>query len=331
MSKVLVRILLLTVCLVLLTGLGGYFYMFQMPGTSYDQEPPELTSTEQTQKKRLRDHVETLAQDIGNRSLRKYDSLQQAQRYIQETFQNFGYDPTVRTFEVEGKEVANLEVKRPGNTKPNEIVVIGAHYDTVSNPGADDNASGVSGLLELSRRFRNRHPERTLRFVAFVNEEPPYYQTEKMGSLVYARRARERNENIVAMVSLEMLGYFSEEQGSQTYPFPVSTFYPDTGDFIAFVGNVSNRSLVRRSIGVFRRHARISSEGGALPGYLPGVGSSDHWAFWQEEFPAIMVTDTAMFRNPNYHTSDDLPETLDFVKMTRVVEGLEKVVEDLSF
>ena len=181
----------------------------------------------------------------------------------------------------------------------------------------------------LARAFAGRTPTRTLRLVFFVNEEPPHFQTEHMGSWVYAKQCRKRNENVVAMLSLETIGYYSDDKGTQKYPRPLSLFYPSRGNFIAFVGNVSSRRLVRQVVGSFRRHARFPSEGGAIPGFVPGVGWSDHWSFWQEGYEAVMVTDTAPFRYPHYHLPSDGPDKLDYERTALLVSGLERVVEDL--
>lgn len=305
--------------------------MFSMPGSSYDGTAPALDEQQEDRRDRLERHVRTLAGDIGVRNVFHPGQLDRARNYIVEQWSGMGYEPTPRTFTVRNETVANLEVERSGTTHPDEIILIGAHYDTVSTPGADDNASGVAALLELARAFRDRSPQRTLRFVAFVNEEPPFYRTEgEMGSWVYARRAREEGENIRAMISLEMLGYYRDEDGSQNYPFPLSLLYPSRGDFIGFVGNYSNRQLLRRCLGTFREHATIPSEGGAPPGWISGVGWSDHWSFWQEGYPGIMVTDTAVFRNPHYHAPTDRPDTLDYTAMTQVVDGLEPVLTELA-
>ena len=229
----------------------------------------------------------------------------------------------------------NLAAEISGTSRADEIIVIGGHYDSVlveslPCPGANDNASGAAATLALARAFAELTPQRTVRFVLFVNEEPPFFQNPFMGSWIYAKRCRERDENIVAMFSLETIGYYSDERGSQKYPFPLGLLYPSTGNFIAFVGNVGSRKLVRESIGSFRRHAEFPSEGGALPGSMPGVGWSDHWAFWQEGYPALMVTDTAPFRYPHYHQASDTPDKLDYDRMSRVVDGLERVVSDLA-
>jgi hypothetical protein len=324
------RVGLLLVAISVLLG-GVNCTMFSMPGTSFEGPAPALDSQQTKLRDRLHQHVLTLAGDIGDRNIFNPEHLRRARVYILDQWQKMGYAPTERTFAVDNHTVANLEVEIEGGTHPDEIVLIGAHYDTAMNPGADDNASGVAGLLELSRMFANQTTGRTLRFVAFVNEEPPFYrEEEKMGSRVYARRARQRNEQIVSMLSLEMIGYFSDREESQDYPFPLSLIYPSRGNFIGFVSNFSNRHLVSRCIRTFRQNATIPSEGGAPPGWMSGVGWSDHWSFWQEDYPALMVTDTALFRNPNYHSSSDRPETLDYGSMTRVIEGLQPVVSELA-
>ncbi len=210
-------------------------------------------------------------------------------------------------------------------------MVVGAHYDSVAGTrGANDNASGTAAVLEVARLLAGRDLARTVRFVAFVNEEPPYFKTEQMGSRVYARRSRERGERIVAMLSIETIGYYRDEPGTQKYPFPFSLFYPAEGNFIGFVGNLGSRSLVRRCVGSFRSHAAFPSEGAALPGWITGVDWSDHWSFWKEGYAAVMVTDTAPFRYPWYHDSADTADRLDYERTARVVAGIARVVADLA-
>ncbi|MFQ5931729.1 MAG: M28 family peptidase, partial [Nitrospiraceae bacterium] len=290
-----------------------------------------LTEEERTLERELRSHVAMLAGDIGERNLFHYDKLLTAAEYIRVTLSRSGYEVRAQAYEVSGKVSENLEAEVLGRKRPDEILVIGAHYDSVmGSPGANDNATGVAALLALARAFSDRQPSRTLRFLAFVNEEPPLFQTRLMGSWVYAKRSRQRGEKIVAMLSLETIGYYSDEPGSQSYPFPFNLVYPSTANFIAFVGNVKAGSLVQQVVGGFRRHARFPSEGGALLGFIPGVGWSDHWAFWREGFPAMMVTDTALFRYPAYHSSSDTPEKVQYGHMARVLSGLEQVIRELA-
>jgi Zn-dependent M28 family amino/carboxypeptidase len=298
-----------------------------MPGTSYDGPLPKLTTSQQQLSTHLRTHVTALAGDIGPRYAGRPEGYARAADYLREQLTAMGYEPRVQTYEHRGQTFENIEVELAGHTAPDEIVVVGAHYDTAGRtPGADDNASGVAGVLELARLMADSRPKRTVRFVLFANEEAPYFHTEAMGSWVYARRAREGGEEIVVMLSLEMLGYYSTEPDSQEYPPMLSMFYPDRGDFIAFVSCLPYREAVADSIGAFREHAQFPSEGLAAPAFVPGVSLSDHWAFWQEDYPAVMVTDTAFYRNPHYHMDTDTPDTLDYTRFALVVDGLQAVV-----
>ena len=307
-----------------------WWSMIRMPLRSYREPLPALSAAEAALGEALRQQVEKLAKEIGERNVFKPEQLRAAAAHIEASLTSAGYKVSRQSYQVWRETCFNLEAEIPGKTRPEEAIVVGAHYDSVSgSPGANDNASGVAALLELARRWSGREVERTLRFVAFVNEEPSFFQTEQMGSLVYARHCRERNQNIVAMLSLETIGYYSNEAGSQKYPFPLGLFYPSRGDFIGFVSNTANSRLLRRCVESFRRQVSFPSEGGALPGALPGIGWSDHWAFWQAGYPALMVTDTAPFRYPYYHTAQDTPDKLDYQRMARVVAGLDKVLLEL--
>jgi Zn-dependent M28 family amino/carboxypeptidase len=276
----------------------------------------------------LRRDVEALATRIGERNVAHARAYAQAAGYIEQALRNCGFGTARQTFEVQGVECANVEAALEG-AESAEIVVIGAHYDSViGSPGADDNGSGVAALLALARAFAKQKPARTLRFVFFANEEPPHFQSAAMGSWRYAKRCRERKENIVAMLSLETIGYFSDEKGSQQYPLADHS-YPSIGNFIAFASNLKSAELLDRTIAVFRAHSKVPAEGGALPEEVPGVAWSDQWSFWQFGYPAVMLTDTAPFRNPHYHRSSDRPQTLDYERLAGVVEGLVHVVGDL--
>jgi Zn-dependent M28 family amino/carboxypeptidase len=213
------------------------------------------------------------------------------------------------------------------------VVVVGAHYDSaLGTPGANDNGSGVAAVLELARLLRDlgRAGGKRIRLVLFVNEEPPYFRTEDMGSLHYARALAERHERVVAMYSLETIGYYSSEPGSQHYPAPFSLLYPDTGDFIAFVGTLESRALVWETVRSFRSHTAFPSIGGVAPAAVPGIDWSDHWAFRQHGFPAMMVTDTAPYRYPYYHRPSDTPDKVDVESLARIVKGMERVIRDTA-
>ncbi len=315
--------------LLALPAIVAWWLMIRMPGKSAAEALPSLTSAESTLRDELRADVQKLAGDIGERNLAKYASLQVAANFIEHSLGETGLQPRRQGYQLQGKLCENIEVEIPG-TKP-EVVVIGAHYDTVPDcPGANDNGSGVAALLALARRAP-KNPARTLRFVAFVNEEPGHFMSEQMGSVVYATACKARGDHITAMISLETIGYYSNAPGSQNYPAPgLGMMYPTTGNFIGFVGNVSSRALVRQALGIFRRDATIPSEGAALPSVIPGIGWSDHWAFWQQGYPAIMITDTAPFRYPHYHEPTDTPDKLDYDSMARVVSGMEKVIVGLT-
>ncbi|HEV7766783.1 MAG TPA: M28 family peptidase [Thermoanaerobaculia bacterium] len=283
--------------------------------------------------------VDELRRDVtalcafGERSTFESANLNVAADWISREFAAAGHrvDRHVYRIEQDGVDAANVIAEIHGTANANEIVIIGAHYDSVHGTmGADDNASGVAVLLALARRVSGMKPTRTLRFVAFANEEPPHFQSEDMGSFQYAKRCHDRKERIVAMVSLESLGYFDDARGSQKYPPPLSALYPDTGNFIAFVSNIGSRSLNSRCAKAFRARSKFPIETASLPEAIPGIGWSDQWSFWQFGWPAIMISDTAPYRNPNYHEASDTPETLDYARMGQVVEGLSAVVEKLS-
>jgi len=304
--------------------------MIRMPGRSFYGPAPQLTPDEVTLRDELVAHVQKLAGEIGERNLSHYPRLLEAAQYIETDLNRAGYQVRRDNYEIESKTFSNLEAQLGGASR--EIVLIGAHYDSVfGSPGANDNGSGVAALLALARRFAGTHNSKTVRFVAFVNEEPFYFQSAEMGSFVYAGRCRERGDQISAMISLETIGYFSSRPDSQRYPAPgLGMLYPRTGNFIGFVGNVASRSLVRTALGEFRHYAQVPSEGAALPAMVPGVGWSDQWSFWQHGYPGLMVTDTAPFRYPHYHARSDTPDKLDFDTMTRVVAGMQKVVHRLA-
>jgi len=304
--------------------------MIRMPGRSFHGPPPPLTSEERVLRDELRADVEKIAGEIGERNVERYQELGAAADFIERSLTNAKLVPRRDGYDVAGKLCQNIEAEIAGSQP--QIVVVGAHYDSVpGSPGANDNGSGVAALLALARRFAGKPSASTLRFVAFANEEPGYFQTEEMGSWVYAHRCKERGDRIAAMISLETIGYFSSVPGSQKYPMTgLRLFYPSAGNFIAFVGNVSSRALVRQTLRTFRAHASLPAEGAALPASVPGVGWSDHWAFWEHGYPAIMITDTAPFRYPHYHAHTDMPNKLDYESMARLVHGLENVIADLA-
>jgi hypothetical protein len=301
----------------------------RMPGKNVSAAAA-LSPAEIDLRDELKAAVEELGGGIGERNMSRYGQLLAAGGFIEESFSRAGLHPRRDIYELNGRQCYNIEAEIRGSSP--QIVLVGAHYDSVLGaPGANDNGSGVAGMLALARRFAGKSTSSTLRFVAFVNEEPPYFQTPQMGSFVYAKGCKARGDQISAMISLETIGYFSDAPNSQTYPAPgLGIFYPTTANFIAFVGNVASRDLLRQALALFREQAKIPSQGAALPASIPGIAWSDHWAFWEHGYPAIMVTDTAPFRYPHYHKATDMSDKLDYDRFALVVSGMEKVIANLA-
>lgn len=302
-------------------------YMILLPGKSFTGPLPPLTAEEADSAARLKTHVTAVATREHN--MFTPEALEEAARYIESQLASFGYTVQTQPYTVNGATVRNIEAELRGATE--ELIVIGAHYDSVSgSPGANDNGSGVAATLELARRFASQRFERTLRFVLFVNEEPPFFLTGDMGSRHYAARSQTRGERIAAMFSLETIGYYSDAPRSQHYPPPLAMLYPDTANFIAFVSNIGSRALLRDAIGAFRRHAKFPSEGVAAPAVIPGVDWSDHASFWDAGYPGLMITDTAPYRYPHYHLASDTPDKVDYERLARVASGLAAMLSDLA-
>ncbi len=279
----------------------------------------------------LRRHVEQLATEIGERHVLRPDALHAAERYICDTWNALGYEVVRQAYDAQGVESANLEITVAGAARAGEIVLAGAHYDTVpGSPGADDNGSGVAALLELARLLRESRPARTIRLVAFVNEEPPFFYWGEMGSKIYAQAARARGDDIRVMLSLEMLGCYSDAPGSQAYPPLLRYFYPRQGNFIAFVSNLHSRHALREVVRAFSASSDVPAEKLASPAIVPGVSWSDQLSFWREGYAAVMVTDTAFYRYRHYHQPTDTPEKLDYGKMAGVVDGLARMLAALA-
>lgn len=289
--------------------------MTAMPGSSHDGPLPPLTQEERELAERLRRHVSVLAESERN------VDLERAARYIESAFKAHGVAVESDWFVSRGRKVRNLQTPGPAS------IVVGAHYDSVfRSPGANDNASGVAVVIELGAML----PNRGIRFIAFANEESPYFRGPDMGSWHSAHTSRQRGEALRAMISLEMLGYYRDEPGSQRYPPPLSLLYPDRANFIGFVGDLGSRELVRNVIAAFRRHARFPSEGVAAPAIIPGIDWSDHWSFRKHGYPAMMVTDTAFNRYPHYHEPSDTADKLDYERMARVTLGLAATLRELT-
>ena len=330
-SKWRLRFLLALLVLTISGVLGWFLWLTEMPLRSYAGPLPQLTSEELELRDRLSAEVRHLSVDIGDRGLILPQSLHAAQDYLSSYLREQGYTVVERPFVVDGETVSNLEATLDGTDGTLGQVIVGAHYDSVAGTvGVNDNGTGVAAVLEIARLMRQERVWRTVRFVLFANEEPPYFQTAQMGSRVYAHELRKAGVAVSAMISIETIGFYSDEPGSQKYPPVLNLFYPNKGDFIAFVGNTASRGLVRESVRGFRESTRFPTEGIAAPDDYLGIGWSDQWSFWQEGYPGMMVTDTAPFRYPYYHTANDTVDKVSFDRMARVVEGIHRLVEELA-
>jgi hypothetical protein len=316
----------------LTVGVAGYFAMIEVrPRLAQPAMDDAARGDIRALEGRLMQHVRTLGGTIGERNLDRPMALRAAADYIRQEWRSQGFEVTEERFDIFSQPCANLAVERKGSTQRRGILLVGAHYDSViGSPGANDNATGVAILLEMSRALRPEALARTVRFVAFVNEEPPYFLTEAMGSREHARRARQRGEDIQAMLSLETLGYYSDAPGSQRYPPPFGVFYPRVGNFLAVVGNMPSRGLVVDFLRQFMSVSDFPVEGVATFGWIPGINWSDHWSFWKEGYPALMLTDTAPFRYPDYHSPDDLPERINRPEFARVAHGIIQAVRRMA-
>lgn len=315
----------------LLAG-AAYWYCFSLPGRSHQGALPPATAEELDLAERLKQHVEAIASRPHN--VRHFAELEAAAAYIEATLAGMGYRVVSQPYEAHDRSVRNLEATvepAGGDTGEAPSLVIGAHYDSAgSAPGANDNGTGTAAVIELARLLKDARLTHRLRLVLFVNEEPPYFRTPDMGSLRYAEALLARGEPVAGMLSLETLGSFSDEPGSQSYPRPLSALFPDTGNFIAFVGMPASRRLVHKAVGSFRSHTAFPTEGGVAPASIPGIDWSDHWSFAQHGIPAVMVTDTAPFRYPHYHEPTDTPDKVDYERLARVTKGLERVIRELG-
>lgn len=323
-KKYLVYLLLLTAVVYAVmkgTTVGWNLWAPSYPGGPTRTEPEKLKAT-----------VTALAVGIGLRDL--YNNgrpgLRKAEDYVAARLKAAGCGVEFQEYSAGGVKVRNISCVKTGLSSPGEIIVVGAHYDTFSNPGADDNASGVAGMIELAEYAASKKYDRTLKFIAFANEEPPFFKKEGMGSEVYAKAAAARKDDIKAALVLEMIGYFSEERLSQRYPPLVGAFFPNRGNFIAQVSNLGSRKLAGRIDKVFTGATKLPLRTASLPSFVPGVDYSDHRSFWRAGYPAMMFTDTSFYRTPHYHKHTDLPDTLNYEYMAAFLDGMKAVVDDLA-
>lgn len=297
----------------------------------------------------LQNDVKALAEEIGERNLENYANLEKSVVYIAGEFKKAGLEPHIQEYKVPKGKLShswdntkyweqtykNVWAEIKGTEKPDEILVIGAHYDSVARhncKGANDNASGVAAVLAAARKFSGGKYKRTIRFVAFANEEPPFFFTNYMGSYVFAKSCKDKKENIVGMLSPETMGYYSDEKDSQSYPAGLGMIYPTTGNFIALAGNLGSRKLINKSKAYFIEAVgdKMPCESAALPVIVPMLMASDHWSFYRCGYNSFMITDTAPYRYPYYHTDEDNYDKINYEKMAIAVSGTFTVLEKLA-
>lgn len=317
---------MLLVVLIFIVVLAGLCFWVTQP--LFSRATPSAERT--VDPARLEAHVRKLSVELGPRDESHVENLDRVAAYIKDELSQTTPLVSEQPYRLEGKSYRNVIAQFGPETE--ERIIVGAHYDTAGPlPGADDNASGVAGLIELARLLGRQPPPLRVELVAFTLEEPPYFRTTGMGSSVHAESLRQQNVRVRAMFSLEMIGYFSDAPGSQQFPIgPLSAFYPSTGNFIGVVGRLGDWSLVRRTKAAMRNAAPLPVYSINAPGIVPGVDFSDQLNYWRAGYDAVMITDSAFYRNRNYHTAQDTAEKLDYKRMAMVVEGVYAAVVELA-
>lgn len=292
----------------------------------YDEFDPSIPAVNS---ETLKQHVKVLSVDFFPRNYQNLENLNKSADYIKKELAQYSSDVSEQTFVVNGKTYRNVVAKFGANTE--ELIVIGAHYDSHGNTyGADDNASGVAGLLELARLLKDQTPNQSVELVAYSLEEPPCFATENMGSAFHARELKAESIPVKLMLSLEMIGYFNDEPNSQNYPAPLMEYlYSDKGNFISVIGNVSGRKIAKKVTNLMNQASNLPVYRLSAPSFIQGIDYSDHRNYWAEGYPALMITNTSFYRNDHYHQpyGDDW-QSLDYERMAKVVQGVYKVVQE---
>ena len=320
-----IRFMLLVVAGFILLVLALWFWLTQPLFLS--SRPATVRAVDPA---RLESHVRKLSLELSPRDESHIENLDRVAAYIKSELQSASPIVFEQPYRVNEKSYRNIVAQFGSDTA--ERIVVGAHYDTAGPlPGADDNASGVAGLIELAHLLSKEELKTRVELVAFTLEEPPHFRTDGMGSAVHAQSLRKQNVKVQAMISLEMIGYFSDGANSQQFPAAIlQAFYPSQGNFIGVVGRVSEGLLVRRVKASMRNAAPLPVYSISAPSIIPGIDFSDQLSYWNAGFPALMITDTAFYRNHNYHTEHDTPEKLDYKRMAMVVEGVFAAVKELA-
>jgi hypothetical protein len=327
------RRIFVLILVVVLALLGfSYWYMMCCEG-EWDDMPLEASMQNELGviERELWDIVSYFADTLGQRNPPHYEALTAARDWITAIWESQGYEVKTQSFLVEGKECTNLEIEIPGRSVPSEIVILSAQYDTWPDaPGANNNGSGMAVLLKLSEMLKSHQPDRTLRLVAFTTQEPPYTNTEAMGSLRYAQRCRERDEDIRVEISMDAIGIYKHEPGTQKIPFPFSLFYPSRGNFLAFIADLKTRPYVVETTRGFKKGSSFPIEAASVPGWVKGASWSDHGSFWQYGYAGMQITDTGTYRALSHTTSEDTIEKIDFTALARITIGMYCSILELT-
>lgn len=290
----------------------------------------KIENSEKVDIRSLKIHVEKLSNEFHPRNYVNIENLNKSADYIRLEFEKTKGIISEQNYRVNENTYRNISVIFGKESK--DRIVVGAHYDSAyQTHGADDNASGVAGLIELAKLLDKTDLPMQVELVAYTLEEPPFFATEKMGSFIHAKSLKEKDVNVRLMISLEMIGYFSDEPNSQQFPVSfLKLIYPSEGNFISIVGNFSNVFTVRNFKSAMQSSNDLPVYSSNVPAFINGVDFSDHRNYWNFGFDAIMITDTAFYRNFNYHSTEDTAEKLDYARMAKTVEGVYQAVVKLS-
>jgi Zn-dependent M28 family amino/carboxypeptidase len=326
-----VKAILTLVCILVVAAAMMLFYFTKMPGDSPAMSTAPMTEEEKASADRMKDTCEMLAHQIGQRSTAKVGNLALARDYIEGKLAKVSLHAKEKPFTTRGFSGVNVEVEVEGSGTVADVLVLGAHYDTEPySPGGGDNASGCAVLLEVAKGLAGKIHNRAIDIVFFDFGSERFAGTGDAGSHYWVQNARSDGKRIAAMLSFDSIGRFSEDAGSQGGPFPLSVCYPGKGNFLMFSGDLGTRDLVQDCVEAWRGTADFPCEGVTLPGFIPGLDSSDHYAFRQYGWPAIVVSDTGPYRSKEYGTPEDTADHLNYPVMAKVVSRLVKLVERLA-
>ncbi len=321
------------ICVLVLVGFVAamLLYVSKMPGASPSAANGMTSEEEKSAADRMHSFCEEVAHEIGHRSTAKTQNLTAARDVIKRRLGSYALKPTESPFTVRGSMGTNLEAEIEGGLSKNEVVVVGAHYDTDAyDPGADDDASGCAMLCELAGYLKGQSHDRTIVLAFFDYGSSRFAGTKESGSWAWAENAQRAGKKIAAMISLDSLGRFKDEPGTQDGPFLLSLCYPKQGNFLLVESDLGCRDLVKSAVTTLRTTGMFPAEGLTVPSFLPWFEVSDHVAFRKHEWPAIVITDTGPYRNPEHGTPSDTPDRLQYDKMAKALTAIEKLVDSLA-